>query len=80
MNQHRFFLIVETSDNRKAAESAVLSAFIHRNIDNCKFHLKTANGHKKTWMDGARAGFDTAVQLMSKSLEKMRNANRKKLK
>lgn len=72
--EHRFVLVVKTGDARKGAELAVLCAFAQRKPDNCEFFLKSIDGHKETWMAGARAGTETTFDLIMRSLENMRES------
>jgi len=40
LKEHRFILVVKTSDNRRGAELAVLAAFAQRKPDHCEFYLR----------------------------------------
>lgn len=65
-------LVVKTSATRKSAELSVLAAFSKRQPDNCEFHLKSIGGVKEAWMAGAKAGTETAFELILRSVENMR--------
>lgn len=56
MKEHRFTLVVKTSQPRNAAMHAVWCAFANRKPDGCRFHLLRRNpaGGKAKRAPGAR--------------------------
>lgn len=69
--EHRFTLVVKTSDSREGAKTAVLCAFASRQPDGCEFNLIETEGVKEAWMAGAKAGTQIAFELVKRSIEKL---------
>lgn len=67
---HHFMLGVKTNGTRESAEYAVLASFAGRKPDGCEFYLRDLR--KEEWMEGARSGMETALELVARSIENLR--------